>query len=110
MHSYDQIFAIAAERHGGKQALEASIAQHKPRPAAELAAIPDDRWLAAMSKRVLSPGFNRQGIENKWPGCEEACRGFDVHWCAMMSDEDFDALLKDKRIVRNAQKINSVRK
>ena len=34
MHSYDQIFAIAAGRKGGAEALEDLIAQHKPRPAA----------------------------------------------------------------------------
>ena len=110
MRSFDEIFTIAAERKGGADALEALIAQHKPVPAAELAAIPDDRWLAAMSKRVFSAGFNWQVIETKWPGFEAAFHGFDVTWCAMMSDEDFDALLKDKRIVRNARKIDSVRK
>jgi len=110
MRSYDEIFAIAAERHGGKAALEEQIARHKPKSNAELAATPDDRWLSSMSQRVFSAGFNWQVIQNKWPGFEEAFHGFDVHWCAMMSDEDFDALLKDKRIVRNARKIDSVRK
>jgi 3-methyladenine DNA glycosylase Tag len=110
MRSYDEIFAIAAERHGGKAALEAAIAQHKSMSAGELAAIPDDRWLSAMSKRVFSAGFNWQVIENKWPGFEEAFHGFDVRWCATMSDEDFDALLKDRRIVRNARKVDSVRR
>jgi 3-methyladenine DNA glycosylase Tag len=110
MRSYDEIFDIAAGRHGGKQALEAEIARWKPKPAAELAAIPDDRWLSSMSQRVFSAGFNWQVIQNKWPGFEEAFHGFDVRWCAMMSDEDFDSLLKDKRIVRNARKIDTVRK
>ena len=110
MRSYDEIFAIAADRHGGPDALEAAIARWTPKPAAELAATPDDRWLSSMSQRVFSAGFNWQVIENKWPGFEEAFHGFDVRWCAMMSDEDFDVLLKDKRIVRNARKIDSVRK
>jgi 3-methyladenine DNA glycosylase Tag len=63
-----------------------------------------------MSQRVFSAGFNWQVIQNKWPGFEAAFHDFDVRWCAMMSDEDFDALLKDKRIVRNARKIDTVRK
>src|SRR5690242_5735607 len=100
MRSYDEIFAIAAGRHGGPEALEEAIARHKPVSAAELAAVPDDRWLAAMSKRVFCAGFNWSVIDKKWPGFEQAFHGFDVNWCAMMSDEDFDALLKDKRIVR----------
>jgi 3-methyladenine DNA glycosylase Tag len=110
MRSYDEIFAIAAGRKGGEPALEASIAQHRSRPSAELAATSDDRWLSQMSKRAFSAGFNWQVIENKWPGFEDAFHGFDVRWCAMMSDEDFDGLLKDKRIVRNARKIDAVRK
>jgi 3-methyladenine DNA glycosylase Tag len=110
MRSYDEIFAIAADRHGGPKALEDSIARHQSKTAAELKAIPDDRWLSSMSQRVFSAGFNWQVIQNKWPGFEEAFHGFDVAWCAMMSDEDFDALLKDKRIVRNARKVDSVRR
>ena len=101
MRSYDEIFAIAAERHGGKAALEAAIAQHKSMSAGELAAIPDDRWLSAMSKRVFSAGFNWLVIENKWPGFEEAFHGFDVRWCAMMSDEDFDTLGFYSRLVED---------
>jgi 3-methyladenine DNA glycosylase Tag len=110
MRSFQEIHAIAAERHGGAAALDAAIAQHRSRPAAELAAIPDDRWLSLASKCVFRAGFNWSVIENKWPGFEEAFHGFDVRWCALMSDEDFDVLLKDRGIVRNAQKINSVRR
>lgn len=75
----------------------------------EIAAIPDDRILSLMARGVFQAGFSWKVIDNKWPGFEEAFEGFvPVRW-KFMSDDDLDALLKDKRIVRNGQKIVSVR-
>jgi len=109
MRSFAEVYAIAAERKGAPDALEALIAQHKPKRREELAATPDDRWLAAMTRFVFIAGFQWRVIDNKWPGFEAAFRGFDPRPCAMMSDEDVDVLLKDTRIVRNGPKILSVR-
>ena len=106
MRSFEEIFAIAADRHGGAAELEAKL--YKPKPAEELARIPDDRWLAGMTKAVFQAGFNWKVIEAKWPGFEEAFDGFDIAACAFRLPEDFDALTQDKRIVRNPVKIASV--
>jgi 3-methyladenine DNA glycosylase Tag len=108
MGSFKSIYAIAAKRKGGDAALEALIAEHAPKTRAEIAAIPDDRLLALMTKRVFQAGFSWKVIDNKWPGFEAAFEGFDPRLCAAVSEETFDALLKDARIVRNAQKILSV--
>ncbi len=104
--SFDRIFAMAAKRKGGPEALE-KLLPH-PKSAAALARIPDDRWLSAMTRSVFQAGFSWKVIETKWPGFEEAFWGFDVGRCSMMSDADFDTLVKDTRIVRNAAKIRSV--
>ncbi|MGH7023147.1 MAG: DNA-3-methyladenine glycosylase I [Caulobacteraceae bacterium] len=109
MKSFHEIFAEAAARKGGPAALEALIAEHRARSPAELAAIPDDRWLAQMSKCVFQAGFSWKVIETKWPGFEAAFTGFDPKINAVMSDEAFDAHLKNAAIVRNARKILSVR-
>ena len=109
MRTYDEIFALAAERHGGRQALETKLAEQKPKSEDELAAVSDDRVLAIFSKCVFQAGFSWKVIEAKWDGFEDAFHQFDPARCAMMSDEDFDALLADTRIVRNAQKIMAVR-
>src|SRR5205085_507050 len=85
----------AAARHGGADALGAAIVQHRPKSTAELAAIPDDRWLAAMSKRVFCAGFNWSVIDNKWPGFEEAFHGCDVRWCPTLPGEDCAALIRE---------------
>ncbi len=107
MRSFDDIFAIAAERHGGPQALNAKLeASLSP---AKLAKIPEDRWLSQMTQRVFCAGFNWQVIEKKWDGFEEAFHGFDVDRCAMMNDDWLDELVQDTRIVRNGAKIQSVR-
>jgi 3-methyladenine DNA glycosylase Tag len=109
MRRFSEIYAVAAERKGGKSALEALIAEHAPKSRAELAAVPDDRWLAQMTKCVFQAGFNWRVIENKWTGFETAFHGFAPQINAAMSDEEFDDHLKDTRIIRNAQKILSVR-
>ena len=110
MRTFDQIFAIAAKRHGGPKQLEEAIAEHKPKSRAALAKISDDRWLAMMTRCVFQAGFSWQVIENKWDGFEAAFDKFDVRRCAMMSEKKIDALLKDTRIVRNARKVMSVPK
>lgn len=109
MKSFDEIYARAAERKGGEAALEKLIAEYPPKPEAELAAIPDDRWLAEMTRGVFRAGFNWRVIDNKWPGFEAAFHGFDPRLNAAMNEEEFDAHLKDTRIIRNAQKVASVR-
>lgn len=109
MKTFAEIFARASERKGGDAELERLAGEYPTKSKAELAAIPDDRWLAQMTERVFQAGFNWKVIENKWKGFEEAFHGFDPRINAAMSDEDLDAHLKDTRIVRNAQKVISVR-
>ncbi len=106
MRSFDDLFAISAERQGGSDALEALLT--KPKSAAELAQIPEDRWLAQFTKGVFQAGFNWLVIENKWDGFEAAFHGFDVDRCAFMHDEDMDRLMSDTAIVRNGPKIRTV--
>lgn len=109
MQSFDEIYARAAERRGGEAQLEAALAEHPAKTPGELAAIPDDRWLAEMTRGVFRAGFNWRVIDNKWAGFEAAFHGFDPKLNAAMSEEEFDAHLKDTRIIRNAQKVASVR-
>ncbi|PTW62239.1 DNA-3-methyladenine glycosylase I [Breoghania corrubedonensis] len=109
MHSFDEIFEMATKRHGDKGAVEAKLADLTPVSADELVALPDDRWLSMFTKCVFQAGFSWKVIDAKWPAFEEAFWKFDPHRCAMMSDDDLDALLSDNRIVRNAAKIISVR-
>jgi 3-methyladenine DNA glycosylase Tag len=107
LQKFAAIYQRAAKRKGGVDALEALLP--KPKTAAQLKRVADDRYLAEMTKCVFRSGFVWQVIENKWPGFEAAFAGFDVMSCAMLSDEDLERLAADTRIVRNAAKIASVR-
>ena len=107
METFAAIYARAAAKKGGKAALEDLLPN--PKTPAQLRRIPDDRYLAEMTACVFRSGFVWQVIEHKWPGFEAAFHGFDTMRCAMLSDEELEALSVDTRIVRNAKKIASVR-
>jgi len=107
MRGFDEIFAIAAARKGGPDALAAML--EPPASPGDLARLPDDRWLSRFSRQVFSAGFNWKVIEAKWDGCETAFHGFDIGRCAMMNDDWFDVLIQDTSIVRHGPKILSVR-
>jgi 3-methyladenine DNA glycosylase Tag len=106
LRSFAEIRARAADRKGGEAALAALLPTMKT--AADLAAIPDDRWLSMMSRCVFQAGFSWKVVESKWPGTEAAFWDFSPARCRAMSDEEFDALLKDSRIIRNGAKVRSV--
>ena len=107
MDSFAEIVSRAEKRKAGPDGLKKLLPEVKSPQA--LRKIPDDRWLAEMTKRVFRAGFNWKVIENKWPGFEDAFLGFDPGRLSVLSDDDIDALLKDTRIVRNGQKIATVR-
>ncbi len=107
MRSVDELFDLAAEHRGSRDVIEDMMPSVKPPE--DIAGLSDDRILAGMTKAIFQAGFNWKVIENKWPGFEEAFEGFDpVRW-KFMSDDDFDAFLRDTRIVRNGLKIQTVR-
>lgn len=107
LRSFEEIHAIAAERKGGTNALEALLT--KPKPAADVAQVPEDRWLAGFSRAIFQTGISWKVVDNKWDGIEAAFKGFDVGACAMMDDDWFDELLTDTRIIRHGAKVQSVR-
>jgi 3-methyladenine DNA glycosylase Tag len=107
MSGFAAIHARAAKRKGGMEALSSLLG---PVPVnARLAALADDRILSTMAQRVFSAGFVWNVIEQKWPGFEEAFLGFQPKSLLFQPDEYWEGLAADKRIVRNPQKIRSVR-
>jgi 3-methyladenine DNA glycosylase Tag len=107
MRKFSALYKQAASRKGGEKVLEGMIA--RPRSAAALARIPDDRWLSGMAKAVFRAGFNWSVIDRKWPDIELAFNGFDPHRIAFLSDDDLDILLKDARIIRHWRKLKAIR-
>lgn len=107
LKSFDDLFDTAAARKGGTEAFEQLLPVVLPD--AEVAEIPDHRFLATFSRGIFQTGLNWKVVENKWPGIEDALWRFDVGRCSMMSDEDLDALLQDTRVIRHAAKLLAVR-
>ncbi len=108
MRPFAEIFAMAVDRKGGTTALEQILAMTAPRPPAEIAAMPDDRILAEMTRRIFYAGFSSKVIDDKWDAFEKGFSGFDAKACAYMTEEQFDALTRDRGIVRNGAKIKAV--
>jgi 3-methyladenine DNA glycosylase Tag len=107
MQDFQRIRARAAKRKGGDAVLM-SLLGPVPDNAA-LAGVPDDRILSIMAERVFAAGFVWRVIEQKWPGFEEAFLGFEPKRLLFQPDDYWGALASYKRIVRNGQKIKSVR-
>ena len=61
LESFQSIYRRACERKGGERVLEAML--QAPLSKAQIEAIPDDRFLAAMTKKVFQSGFVWRVIE-----------------------------------------------
>ncbi|RBP02413.1 DNA-3-methyladenine glycosylase I [Roseiarcus fermentans] len=108
MRPFDEIIGLAVGRHGGSDAFERMLAETRPSPLHVIAAIPDDRILATMTRRVFYAGFSSKVIDSKWEAFESAFEHFDPARCAWMTEERLDELLKRPDIVKNGAKIKSV--
>lgn len=106
MRSFDELLEIAADRKGGRDAVLADIAA--PKTAEELAALPDSDWLGRMARGIFQAGISWTVVDNKWPDIQAAFHGFDVGRVAMMSEDWFDDLIADPRIVRSPQKVRAI--
>lgn len=106
MRTYQEILDIAAARKGGVDAVLSPV--RLPKSPEELEAVPGDRWLAQMARNIFQTGMSWKVVEAKWPGIEEAFEGFDVARIAHMSEDWFDALLKDTRIIRSGAKLRAI--
>jgi len=107
METFADIRARAVERKGGADVVD----HHMPtmKSPEQLAAIPDDRWLAGMTRVVFNSGFSWKVIEAKWQGFEAAFLGFDPGRVCFMDDDALDALTRNPDIVRHRGKITSTR-
>jgi len=97
----------AARTRLGATALEARLPQSHS--AAELKAVPDDRYLSQMSLRIFRAGLKHSLVDAKWPAFEEVFQAFEPRRVRAMSDEAVEALLGDARLIRHWGKLKSVR-
>lgn len=107
MKSFKTIRTRAAERKGGDDVLISLLAQQPGN--SKLRDVPDDRFLSTMAERVFCAGFVWRVVEQKWPGFEDAFLGFEPKRLLFQPEDFWHDLASDQRIVRNPQKIRSVR-
>jgi 3-methyladenine DNA glycosylase Tag len=107
MSNFDTILAEARARAGGAAALEQRLPE--PKSPDELRALGDDRYLSLMSLRVFRAGLKHSMVDAKWPAFEAAFHGFQPRRIQAMNDEDMDALMGDRRLIRHGGKLRSVR-
>lgn len=106
MRSFEEILEIAAARKGGRDVVLDGAMPVLDSDA--LAKIPDDRWLAQMARGIFQAGISWKVVETKWPDIEAAFHRFDVGRVAMMSDDWFDELVSDTRVIRSPPKIRAI--
>lgn len=107
MTPFDKIIEKAARRHGGADALEATLP--KPKSTAALKKVADDRYLSTMMLRVFQAGLKHSMVEAKWPAFEESFLGFEPKRVRALSDEALDERMKDTRLIRHLGKIRATR-
>lgn len=93
-------------RHG-RGALEARLVV--PRSPEALRALPEDRYLSAMSRRIFRAGLARELVDRKWPAFGAVFAALDSEICARLADERIEELLADRRLIRNLPKLRAVR-
>jgi 3-methyladenine DNA glycosylase Tag len=107
MTRFQPILEAAERRAGGAAALAARLP--RPKTDDQLRALGDDRYLSLISLRVFRAGLKHAMVDAKWPAFEDAFGGFDPRRARMLSDEDLDLLLTDRRLIRHAAKMHAVR-
>ncbi len=104
---FEQIFQRASDRKGGDLALQSLVS--KPLETRDLLQIPDDRWLAEFTKKVFQSGFVWRVVRQKWPDFEEVFFEFNIEKILMMPDEMLEKKATDPKIIRNLNKVRTIR-
>jgi 3-methyladenine DNA glycosylase Tag len=107
MLSYAELHDKALMRFASDKELEEALPV--PRSASGLKGRNDAFYLSELSRRVFRAGFRYSVVDAKWPGITGAFRGFDPVAVGMMSDEELEALMTDKRMIRHWRKIKATR-
>lgn len=107
MKSFSEIYQLACLHKGGESVVESILPS--VRSTEELGAIADREYLSNMCRRVFRAGLKHSLVDSKWPQFEQRFKGFDPIFCAMLSEDDIDAAMKDSSIIRHRRKLNSIR-
>ena len=107
LENFEQIYQRASERKGGTEGLEALLSVPKDSKAIEQTG--DARFLAEFTMKVFQSGFVWRVVRNKWPNFERLFFNFDIDKILMMPDEMFEQRAQDPDIIRNFNKVKTIR-
>jgi len=107
LESIDSIYQRACERKGGEKQLRLLLGDRQDQKA--LLALSDDRFLSAFTQKVFQSGFVWRVVRNKWPDFEELFFNFDIEKVLMMPDEMLERKASDPRIIRNFNKVKTIK-
>ncbi len=106
MLDFDAIYLEACARKGGEQALAEAmpeVANHDT-----LTRRPDAFYLSTLCLRVFSAGLSHAMVRKKWPDFEQVFFNFDPQKVRLMSDEQLQTCMGDRRLIRHWGKIKSI--
>lgn len=107
MLAFADILATAELHKGGSAAVKKLLP--KVATARQLMGKDDAYYLSMMSLRVFRAGLKHELVDRKWPAFEKAFHNFDPYDVLMMSDEDLEAQMHNRDIIRHFGKIRSIR-
>jgi 3-methyladenine DNA glycosylase Tag len=107
LESFQQLYQRACERKGGPKVVELRLTQ--PLSDKEVSKIGDDRFLAEFTKKVFQSGFVWRVVRNKWPDFERVFFEFNIDKVLLMPDEMLEQKAQDPSIIRNYNKVKTVR-
>jgi len=107
VENFATIYQRASERKGGEVALKALTSA--PLAPAKLAKLPDSLLLAELTKKVFQSGFVWRVVRQKWPGFCQLFFDFDIEKVLLLSDEMLEQKAADPRIIRNLNKVFTIR-
>lgn len=105
--NYKRLYQRACDRKGGVAGLEYLLST--PLSQKQLLEVTDDRWLAEFTKKVFQSGFVWRVVRNKWPDFERVFFEFDIDKILLMPDEMLEKKATDPSIIRNYNKVKTVR-
>ena len=107
MEKIKDIYHRASKRKGGDAPLNLLLGDGKQDHL--LAHISDDRVLSAFTKKIFQSGFVWRVVENKWENFENVFFNFDIHKILMMPDEMLEKKATDPQIIRNFNKVKTIK-
>lgn len=107
LEAVDTIYQRASERKGGNRQLDLLVGDALDQN--HLLSLTDDRYLSAFTKKVFQSGFVWRVVENKWHDFEDIFFNFNIEKVLMMPDEMLERKASDPRIIRNFNKVKTIK-